>query len=85
MNVSLTPELKRFVEEKLRIGQYQTADEMINNALSILREQEMLSAEDISELRREISLGLEQLDRGESAPWDAAMLKDKLRRKLNHY
>jgi hypothetical protein len=30
-------------------------------------------------LRREVALGLEQLDRGESAPWDAAVLKDKLR------
>jgi antitoxin ParD1/3/4 len=81
MNVSLSPELERFVEEKVRAGQYQTADDVISSALSILRQQESLSAEDIAELRREVALGIEQLDRGESAPWDATALKDKLRRR----
>ena len=78
MNVSLSPELERFVEEKVRVGQYRTADEVISSALSILRQQESLSAEDIADLRREIELGIEQLDRGESAPWDAEALKHSL-------
>ena len=80
MNVSLSPELERFIEEKVRAGQYQTADDLINSAVSILHQQERLSRNDIMELRQEIALGIEQLDRGESAPWDAAMLKDKVRK-----
>jgi antitoxin ParD1/3/4 len=79
MNVSLSPELELFVNEKVRAGQYQTADEVINSALSVLQQQETLSAEDIGELRKEIAIGIEQLERGESAPWDAAVMKDKLR------
>jgi len=85
MKVSLNPELERFVEEKVRAGQYQSADEVVNSAVAMLRQQETLSAEDIAELRREIAIGLEQLDRGESAPWDAAALKDKLRRRAGSY
>jgi len=84
MNVSLSPELKHFFEEKVRAGQYQNADELVNSAVALLRQQESLSAEDIAELRREITPGLEQLDRGESAQWDAAALKDKLRHKTGH-
>ena len=68
MKVSLSPELERFVEEKVRAGQYQNADEVVNSAVDMLRQQETLSAEDIAELRREIAIGLEQLERGESAP-----------------
>jgi len=37
----------------------------------------------LEDLRQEIALGLEQLNRGESAPWGAAMLKDKLRRQFS--
>lgn len=85
MNVSLSPELERFVEEKIRAGQYQSADEVVNSAIAMLRQQETLSAEDITELRQEIAVGLEQLERGESAPWDAAALKDKLRQKSGGY
>ena len=85
MNVSLSPELEHFVQEKVRAGQYQNADELVNSAVALLRQQETLTAEDIAELRREIAPGLEQLDCGESAPWDAAALKDKLRRKTGDY
>ena len=85
MNVSLSPELEHFVQEKVRAGQYQTVDDMISSALSILRQQEILSAEDIDELRREITLGIQQLDRGESASWDAASLKEKVRRQRGGY
>ena len=85
MNVSLSPELERFVQEKVRAGQYQSVDDMISSALSILQQQENLSADDIDELRREIALGIQQLDRGESAPWDAATLKEKVRRQPGGY
>jgi antitoxin ParD1/3/4 len=85
MNVSLIPELELFVKEKIRAGQYQTVDEVINSALAVLQQQETVSVEDIAELRREIALGIEQLERGESAPWNAAVLKDKVRKKSGGY
>ena len=85
MNVSLTPELELFVKEKVRAGHYQTADEVINSALSVLQQQETLSAEDVADLREEIALGIGQLEQGQSAPWNAAALKDKLRKPSDGY
>ena len=79
MNVQLSPDLERFVDQKIRDGQYQSVDDLVCSALQVLRQQESLSREDVAELRREIALGLEQLERGESVPWDAAVLKDRIR------
>ncbi len=79
MNVTLRPELERFVAEKVKAGQFESPEDAVNSALTILREQETLTAQHIAELRREIAIGTEQLDRGESAPWDALTLKDRIR------
>lgn len=85
MNITLDPELERFVQEKIRTGQCRSIEEVVQDALSAMRQQETLTAEDVAELRQEIALGLDQLDRGESAPWNAAVLKDKVQRKLGGY
>ena len=37
MNVSLTPELEKLVEEKVRSGLYQTASEVVREALRLLK------------------------------------------------
>ena len=82
MNVSLKPELERFVQERVKAGQFESPEDAINTALMALREQETLTPEDVAELRREIAIGIEQLDRGESAPWDAEALKERIRRQF---
>ncbi len=82
MNVTLSPELERFVAEKVKAGQFKSPDDAVNSALTILREQETLTAQDITELRREIAIGTEQLDRGDSAPWNAEALKERIRRQF---
>jgi len=38
MNVSLTPELERFVEKKVQTGRYQSASEVIRAGLRLLEE-----------------------------------------------
>ena len=40
MNVSLTPELERFVQEKLSSGLYRSASEVVREGLRLLYEQE---------------------------------------------
>jgi antitoxin ParD1/3/4 len=39
-NVSLTPELRAFVDRKVASGQYQTASEVVREALRLLQAQE---------------------------------------------
>jgi antitoxin ParD1/3/4 len=82
MNVTLNPELQRFVEEKIRTGQFANADDAINSALAALRAQETLKPDDIAALRREIAIGIEQLDGGLGEPWDAAALKEEIRQRV---
>ena len=71
MKVSLTPALKKFVTAKVQAGQYASADEVVSDALQALRAQEALGPADISELRREVAVGLKQLDRGETSSFTA--------------
>jgi antitoxin ParD1/3/4 len=71
MNVILKPELQRFVDEKVKAGQYGSADEIVNEALEVLRDHEEFSPEHESYLRQEIGRGIEQLDAGQTADFNA--------------
>lgn len=74
MNVSLTPELERFVQEKVASGLYNSASEVIREALRLLNEQDQLRQIRLEELRKEIAIGIEQLDRGEFTECDEESL-----------
>ncbi|UFP94682.1 type II toxin-antitoxin system ParD family antitoxin [Gloeobacter morelensis] len=78
MNISLTPELERLVQEKVASGLYNSASEVIREALRLLKEQDMLKQARLEELRQDIQLGLES---GESAPLDMAAIKAEARRR----
>lgn len=70
MNVSLTPELERLVHEKVESGLYNSASEVVREALRLLRERDELQRMRLEELRREIQIGIDQADRGELIPAD---------------
>ncbi|NEU84534.1 type II toxin-antitoxin system ParD family antitoxin [Nostoc sp. UIC 10630] len=65
MNVSLTPELEKWVQSKVETGMYTSASEVIREGLRLLKEQDALKAIRLAELRQEIQLGI---DSGESTP-----------------
>ncbi|MBD2517838.1 type II toxin-antitoxin system ParD family antitoxin [Nostoc sp. FACHB-973] len=65
MNVSLTPELEKWVQSKVESGMYTSASEVIREGLRLLKEQDALKAIRLGELRREIQQGI---DSGESTP-----------------
>lgn len=65
LNVSLTPHLSRFVENRLRSGKYESASEVVREALRLLEGRDRAPVADVEELKREIELGLAQLRRGE--------------------
>jgi antitoxin ParD1/3/4 len=71
MNVSLKPEVQRFVEEKVRTGQHASPDEAVNALRTQARDQEGQTAEDIESLRAEVDLGIAEADRGEFANFTA--------------
>ena len=54
MNVSLTPELEQYVQEKVSSGLYYSASEVIREGLRLLREREQLQQIRLQELRQDI-------------------------------
>ena len=76
MNVSLTPKLVALVEEHVRSGRYQSASEVVREALRLLEDVEHVRAARLKELRREIAVGLKDLDRGRSVAFDQALADD---------
>jgi antitoxin ParD1/3/4 len=65
MNVSLTPELEKLVERKVRSGRYQSASEVIREGLRLLEDHDRLREMRLEEVRRKIQVGIDELDRGE--------------------
>jgi antitoxin ParD1/3/4 len=84
MKILLKPELEKFVAAKLTTGQYSSASDVVNEALEVLKDQEDFSPEHEAYIRREIERGLQQLDRGEHAEFDADKIiteeRDRLKR-----
>jgi antitoxin ParD1/3/4 len=75
MNVSLTPELERLVDEKVASGFYDSASEVVREALRLLKERDEIRSLARAELRRDVMAGVEELDRGESAALDMTAIK----------
>jgi antitoxin ParD1/3/4 len=61
MNVSLTPELERLVNEKVESGLYQTASEVVREALRLLKDRDQAR----EQLRYDVQAGFDQLARGD--------------------
>jgi antitoxin ParD1/3/4 len=65
MNVSLTPELEKFVSAKVESGRYNSASEVVREALRLLEEHDQARAAQLTEFNQELGRRLDSLDRGE--------------------
>ena len=65
LNVSLTPDLGRLVDNRVRSGRYQSASEVVREALRLLEERDRTPTASVEDLKRDIAVGLAQLQRGE--------------------
>ena len=79
MNVSLTPELEELVSTKLRSGRYNSASEVVREALRLLEEHDKARPSQLAEFSQELGRRLASLDRGEKV--DLAESRAKLQRK----
>jgi antitoxin ParD1/3/4 len=70
MNVSLTVRLQQMVARRVASGRYGSASEVVREALRLLEEREQLRDARLQQLRRDVSIGLRALDRGDSVPFD---------------
>lgn len=65
INVSLTPEWDKFINDRVASGRYQTASEVVREALRLLEREEADRAAALEEVKRKIQAGLDQAKRGE--------------------
>ncbi len=61
MNVSLTPQLERLIQKKVKSGNYQSASEVIREALRLMQSRDQR----LEDLRRSVQSGIDEIERGE--------------------
>ena len=67
MNVHLTPELEQFVHAKVQSGRYNSASEVVREALRLMEQKDEVHAIQIQELRNRMDRSLGESARGEGA------------------
>ena len=65
MNVTLGPTFDEFIAEMLKTGHYQPESEAVREGLRLLKEREELQQARLSELRKEIAIGMAEAERGD--------------------
>ncbi len=68
----LSEDAERFVREEVASGRFDSSQEVILEALRLLRERSLVEERRRQELNEQIEEGLAQLDRGEGIPGDQA-------------
>ena len=80
LNINLTPQLEELVRQKVSSGRYNSASEVVREALRMMETQEQLQAVRLQQLRQDIQEGLES---GPSRPWNAAAMKREGRKRAS--
>jgi antitoxin ParD1/3/4 len=79
MNFPLTPELEQFVQAKVESGRYNSASEVVREALRLLGDHEQARAIQLAEFNQELGRRLASLDRGKTV--DPAKVRSRLQQK----
>jgi antitoxin ParD1/3/4 len=84
MNISLTPELAKFVEKEVESGLYQTASEVIRAGLRRLKEDQAVrlpqAPKTLPELEEQLLQSIDRLDRGQGV--DGEQVFRRLRKRI---
>jgi len=76
MQISLTPRMDQWVSEKVGSGLYSSSDEVILEGLRLLMRQEEQRQAMIEDLRKEILVGVRQLDSGKAVILDPSLVEN---------
>jgi len=77
MHVSLTPTLEKAIQEKVASGFYNSASEVIREALSLLFEKDENIKKRFAELNRDIEIGYADYEAGKFSDGEKAMKRIK--------
>jgi antitoxin ParD1/3/4 len=79
INVNLTPQLEGLIREKVSSGRYNSASEVVREALRIMEAEDQLRAARLQQLRHDIQEGLHS---GAARPWSVSEMKREGRKRL---
>ena len=65
MNISLTPQLERLFNQRVKSGASLSASEVVRESLRLLQERDRMRELRYEDLRKELHRGMDQLERGE--------------------
>ena len=77
MNIVLKPEYEEFIQSQISSGKYGSVEELILEAIALLRERERRR----EELRQKIAVGTAQIERGQVT--DGEIVFTRLAEKIN--
>lgn len=84
IDIQLSPELKRFVDESVQAGHFASASELISAALEYLKGSESPFPSEpshLADLKRKVARGIEQANAGQFVEFDADSIKSEGRAK----
>jgi antitoxin ParD1/3/4 len=81
MTIKLSKAHERYIREQLATGKYASAEEVIAHALTVFRKVERILPAAQDDLRREIDIGLRDIQQGRVLDWDAESVKRVLLQK----
>lgn len=73
MNISLTPTLEKYIQEKVASGLYNSVSEVIREALRLLVAQDIVEKNRIEMFNQEIEKGLKDFENGNMQDGKTAM------------
>src|ERR1700676_3495464 len=75
MNISLTPQLEKLVQDRVKSGRYTSASEVIREALRLLETHDRAVDQGFARIQADMEAGLRELDAGKSKPFDEEALE----------
>ena len=89
VNISITPELDVFLQNRVKSGRYQTTSEVVREALRLLERHERERDQAFQQLKAKLKRGAAQANRGELIDGDQVfdelreMIEERRRSKAN--
>jgi antitoxin ParD1/3/4 len=72
MHIHLPDDVEEMVRRKVEAGEYETPSDLVIDAIHLLDAHDRVRQQQLEDLRREIALGLEECERGETEPFTKA-------------
>jgi antitoxin ParD1/3/4 len=82
MNISLTPDLEKFVQQKVASGLYTSASEVIRESLRLMFSHDDQLSHCVTHLNQAIDIGLQQLKKGQRV--NAQEAYKRFKQKIDH-